>query len=173
MDIFKNRKEAADWLRDNGYPIGQSKFYNDCPGIVPVNEDKTVSKFLVLQYAMAEQRKIAGGGSASIAVAADAAEADLRKKQAEAEIAERKARRMAREEDEEWLHAADAWAMLAGLINQIRASSRHHVFSARREIIDIAKGNQDYADAVYQYIEELLDAAMNEVAGKGHVKVDF
>lgn len=172
-EFFKNRKEAAVWLKEGGYPVSQSKFYNDCPGVIPVNEDKTVSKFLVMQYGIAQQRKVAGVDGVSIVVSAQAAEADLRKKEADADIAERKASRMAREEDEDWLHAADAWAMLAGLINRMRAASRHHVYSSRREIVEMVKGNQDYADAAYQMIEGLLDEAYNEVAGKGKVEVRF
>jgi hypothetical protein len=161
-EFFKNRKEAYQWLEAEGYPVGQSKFYQDCPGVVPMNEDKTVSKFLVMQYGLSLLRKT-GGGEVSTSV--EAAEADLRRKIADAEIAERKARKMAKEEDELWLFADDAYAIIAGLVAAIRSAIRHQMYAQRRELVEIVKGNHDFADQLYQEIEGLLDAGFNEVAG--------
>ena len=162
-EFFKNRKEAYQWLEAEGYPVGQSKFYQDCPGVIPMNEDKTVSKFLVMQYGESLRRKT-GGGEVSTSV--EAAEADLRKKTADAEIAERKARKMAKEEDELWLYADDAYAMLAGLVSAMRSAVRHQMYAHRRELVEIVKGDNDFADQLYQEIEGLLDDGFNEVAGK-------
>jgi hypothetical protein len=163
-EYFENRKKAAQWLEAGGYPVKQSKFYQDCPGVVPLNEDKTVSKFLVMQYGIAQQRKTAGG---DVSTSAEAAEADLRKKIADAGIAEQKERKLGREEDGLWLYADDAYAMLAGLVAGIRSAVRHQAYSRRRELVEIACGNPDKADEVYQEIEGFIDAGLNEVAGGG------
>lgn len=164
-EFFKNRKEAFVWLKGEGYPLGQSKFYDDCPGVIPMNEDKTVSKFLVMQYGEALRRKTGGGGDVSTSV--EAAEADLRKKIADASTAEYKAQKLAREEDNLWLHADDAYAMLAGLVAAMRSAVRHQMYSHRRELVEIVKGDPDLADQLYQEAEGLLDDGFNEVAGKG------
>ena len=162
-EFFKDRNEAAKWLEDEGYPVGKSKFYQDCPGVVPLHEGgKKVSKFLVMQYGEALRRKT-GGGEVSTSV--EAAEADLRRKIADAEIAERKARKMAKEEDELWLYADDAYAMLAGLVAAMRSAVRHQMYAHRRELVEIVKGDNDFADQLYQEIEGLLDDGFNEVAG--------
>jgi hypothetical protein len=162
-EFFKNRKEAYQWLEAGGYPVGQSKFYQDCPGVVPMNEDKAVSKFLVMQYGESLRRKT-GGGEFSTSV--EAAEADLRKKIADAEIAERKARKMAMEDDLLWLYADDAYAMLAGLVAAMRSAVRHQMYTHRRELVAIVNGDPDFADQLYQEIEGLLDDGFNEVAGQ-------
>ena len=162
-EFFKNRKEAYQWLDAEGYPVGQSKFYQDCPGVVPMNEDKTVSKFLVMQYGESLRRKT-GGGDFSTSV--EAAEADLRKKIADASAAEYRTSKLAREEDNLWLHADDAYAMLAGLVAAMRSAVRHQVYSHRRELVEIVKGDPDLADQLYQEIEGLIDDGFNEVAGK-------
>ena len=162
-EFFKNRKEAFLWLKEEGYPVGQSKFYEDCPGVVPMNEDKTVSKFLVMQYGEALRRKT-GGGDVSTSI--EAAAADLRKKKANATLAEFQAQKLAREEDNLWLHADDAYAMLAGLVAAMRSAVRHQIYSHRRELVEIVRGNPDLADQLYQEVEGLLDDGFNEVAGK-------
>jgi len=162
-EFFKNRKEAFLWLKEEGYPVGRSKFYEDCPGVVPMNGDKTVSKFLVMQYGEALRRKT-GGGDVSTSV--EAAKADLRKKNADASTAEYKAQKLAREEDNLWLHADDAYAMLAGLVAAMRSAVRHQIYSHRRELVEIVRGNPDLADQLYQEVEGLLDDGFNEVAGK-------
>ncbi len=169
-EFFKNRKLAHDWMVGSGYPVSRGKFYEDCAGgLITINQDKTVSRFQTLQYAVAWQQKTVNPAGVDIP---GGAEADLRKKLADADIAESKARKMTREENDLWLYADDAWALLAGLVAQIRSSSRHHMYSSRRELVEIAKGDQDKADELYNAIEGLLDVAMNEVAGKD-IKVEF
>lgn len=162
-EFFKNRKEAYQWLESESYPVGQSKFYQDCPGLVPMNEDKTVSKFLVMQYGESLRRKT-GGGEVSTSV--EAAEADLRKKKADASVAEYKAQKLAREEDKLWLYADDAYAMLAGLVAAMRSAVRHQMYAHRRELVEIVKGDKDFADQLYQEVEGLIDDGFNEVAGQ-------
>lgn len=50
-ELFKNRFEALQWLRQKGQ-ISQGKFYQDCAaGLVTIYPDKTVSKFSVAMYA--------------------------------------------------------------------------------------------------------------------------
>lgn len=163
-EFFKNRKEAHDWLVVNGYTVSRGKFYQDCEsGIVTINPDKTVSRFMVLQYGIAWQQKTVNPAGVDVP---GAAEADLRKKIAEADIAERKARKLQREEDNLWLYADDAYAMLAGLVAAMRSAVRHQVYAHRRELVEIVKGDNDFADQLYQEIEGLLDDGFNEVAGK-------
>jgi hypothetical protein len=169
-DKFKNRLDAAKWLESEGYPVKRSKFYQDCnAGKVPINPDKTISCFEVAKYGILQLKTKVGAYSLDNT---DAAEAEVKKKVAEAEIATLKAARLAREEDAFWLPADDAWAAIAGLVIQIKAAVRHSLYAGRREIVQVAAGNQERADEVFGYIDKLIDDALNEVAGQG-ISIEF
>ena len=48
---FANRKQAHDWIRNQGYSTSRGKFYNDvAEGFPRIHKDKTISRFEVLQY---------------------------------------------------------------------------------------------------------------------------
>ncbi len=169
-EFFKNRLAAAKWLESEGYPVSESQFYVDCDaGKVVVGPGKSVSKFAVAQYGAAKRKALSSAASVDVV---QAAAADLKKKQAEADIACMKATRMTREEDAFWLPADEAWAAVAALVIQIKAAVRHGLYSKRREIIHAAAGSQDKADEVFGFLDTLLDDAMNEVAGQ-EIKIEF
>jgi hypothetical protein len=169
-EFFKNRLAAAKWLESEGYPVKRSKFYEDCDaGKVPVNADKTLSSFAVAQYGAAQLKANAGASNFDVV---EAAEADLKKKKAEASIAAMKSARMAREEDAFWLPADEAWAAVAALVIQIKSAVRYGLYSKRREIVHAAAGHQDRADELFAFLDALLDDAMNEVAGQ-EIKIEF
>ena len=163
-DKFKNAKQAWEWLQENGYKVSNGKFYGDCSkGIITVYPDKSVSKFQVLQYGINWNNKVSNPGNIDQIASA---EVDMRKRSAEASIAERKDRRMEKEEDQLWLHADEGWAVVASVINQLRDSIRHYLYSSRREVVATSAGNQDRDDEVYSLLEHLVDQAFNETAGK-------
>ena len=59
---FKHRKEACDWLIDEGYKVGKSKFYADCDrGECVVEGDGTVRESALIAYAKQHLRQITDG----------------------------------------------------------------------------------------------------------------
>ena len=162
---FANRKQALNWLNAQGYKISQGKFYQDCAaGFPPMHTDGSLSRFQVMHYG--QQLDLA---TRSAATQQDG-DTSRRKEAAEAEIAEMKAERMRREEDKEWLHADQAWSVVAALVGSLRETLRHHLHSEAAALVHVAGGGQDRVHEVFEFLEEVVGKAFNEVAGKG---VDF
>jgi len=157
---FVNRKQALNWLKAQGYKISQGKFYQDCGDGFPVqHRDGSVSRYQVMQYG--QQLDVSVRSAAPDA----ARESEARKAAADAEMAELKAAKMRREEDRLWLHAADAWAVTAGLIGTLRDCIRHHLYVAQAELVLQAGGVQNRSQEVFELADEIVDRAFNEVAG--------
>lgn len=158
---FVNRKQAFDWLVAQGYKVSRGKFYQDCAAGCPVvHRDGSVSKFEVLQYG--QQLDV----TTRLANSDYSRENEAKKLKAEAEMAEMKAEKMRREEDKHWLHADTAWAITAGLIGSLRDCIRHHLYTARSEVVLQADGKQDRDQEVFELMDEVIDRAFNEVAGE-------
>lgn len=159
---FKNRKQAHVWLQGQGYKISRGKFYQDCKGGFPaVAKDGSVSKFQTLTYG----QKLATTFQAESAVI-NTGEDDARKTRADADMAEMKAEKMRREQDTQWLHAADAWATVAGLMGTLRDCVRHHLYAGQSDVVLMAGGDQSRSQEVFGLMDEFVDRAFNEVAGK-------
>ena len=169
---FKNRKQAFDWLKAEGYKVSQGKFYKDCErGFPAVHRDGTVSRWQVLEYA----RRLDGGrnGTADPAVLADR---DERKKQLEIrrlELAVAREEREARREDERWILKEDAWAQVAALVGVILDALRHHFYVAAPRIVVAASGAAGREPEVYETCEEVIAAAFNEARATGRIESMF
>lgn len=167
---FTTRKEAFDWLKANNYKISTGKFYQDCSAGFPlVHKDGTVSRYQVLMYA--QQIDLSTKAEDMTRRDADRLH-EQRKTKAEAEMAEMKAEKMRREEDRYWLHAEEAWAQIAALVATLRDTIRHHLFTAQREFIHVAGGDQSRSHEVFEFAEGIIDKAFNEVAG-GEIDITF
>jgi hypothetical protein len=159
-DRFINRKQALNWLNAQGYKISQGKFYQDCAaGFPEIHRDGSVSKYQVMQYGQqldVSARSIAPDSSR---------EDEARKLKAEAEIAEMKANKMRREEDALWLYADQAWAQMAAIIGTLRDCIRHHFHTAQHEIIHVAGGDINRNHETFEFCDEVVNRAFNDVAG--------
>lgn len=160
-EYFSNRKEAHDWLTENGFVISRSKFYEDCKkGFPAINADKSVSKYQVSVYGskLKDDR----------AVDLEAMEKNSyshRKDKADAELAEMRAERMRREEDDQWLHADTAWSAVAALLGRLRESIRHQLHTESAEMVLAVSGEVARSPELFEMIEGAVDAAYNEIAG--------
>lgn len=163
---FANRKQALTWLRSNGYKVSQGKFYGDCAdGFPTVADDGSLSAWQVSEYGLRLSGK---GQDVSGQIAADRLRSDdMRKAKAEADMAEIKAERMRREEDELWLYADDAWAVVAALVGKLRDSIRHQCHKESEKLTLVAGGSVDRSHELFEAVEEVVNAAFNEVAGGG------
>ena len=159
---FKNRSQALRWLKAQGYKVSQGKFYMDCKegGFPGMHRDGSVSRFQVLQYG---QQLDLSTRSVDLDVSR---EHDARKSRADADMAEMKAEKMRRDEDKAWLHASQAWGIMAALVGTLRDCIRHHLYIAQGEIVLQAGGEQDRSQEVYELTYEIIDRAFNEIAGE-------
>lgn len=162
-EYFKNRKEAHSWLVSEGFKISTGKFYEDIKknGFPVLSSDGSVSKYQVMVYGRSLE-----GNQAADPSALDRSEYMHRKDKADAELAEMKAERMRREEDKNWLHAEDAWAVVAGLVGTLRDTVRRYIHSGQVEITLAAGGKATRAPEVFEHIDGVVNKAFNEVAGK-------
>lgn len=165
---FKNRVQALNWLQGQGYKVSQGKFYGDCKaGFPAIHKDGTISRFQVLQYGQQLDIEKKGG---KLADEQKADEADIRKRIAEAEMAERKNEREKRQLDADWLHRPEAVLQVAALMGKIRASLRRRFYTGYPEVIRKCNGDQSRGNEVYEYMDNLALQALNEVAGNGRVE---
>lgn len=163
-EYFRTRKEAHQWLVDNGFKISQGKFYQDCKnnGFPYVNRDASVSKYQVMEYGRGLQEERGPDLSAL-----ERSEHLHRKEKADAEIAEIKAERMRREEDSLWLHADVAWSALAVVVGNLRDAIRRSLHRSQVEIVLAAGGEIARAPEVYEHIDGVVNQAFNEAAKHG------
>ena len=165
---FVSRKKAFDWLRENGHKVSIGKFYQNCKeGFPAVAADGSVSKYQVLTYGVSLTKEVLADPEKL-----STREYDQRKAKADAEITEMKAKKMMREEDKLWLYADDAWSLVAGLIGGLRDGIRYQLYSSQREVVQTAGGDQDRAQEVFEFTDQLVDKAFNEVAG-GSIDIQF
>ncbi len=162
-EYFSSRKEAWEWLLENGYKVSIGKFYQDIKrnGFPAITEDKKVSKYQVAVYgkSLVEENKV------DIS-ALERSESMHRKDMAEAEIAEIKARKMRREQDKLWLHSDDAWSVVAALVTALRDALRRAAHDGREELVEAAGGELLRAPELYEKLEEVvINRAFNEVVG--------
>lgn len=163
-EYFKTRKEAHNWLVDNGYQISQGKFYQDISknGFPALNKDKTVSRYQVLEYA----RQLEEDNTPDVS-ALERSEYLHRKEKADAEMAEMKAERMKREEDDLWLHADTAWSAVAVLVGSLRDILRRELHDNQLAIVEACGGEVHRAPEIFELVEtEIHNKAFNEVARK-------
>jgi hypothetical protein len=161
-ETFKNRQEAHDWLLANGYQVSIGKFYQDIKrkGFPVINPDKTISKYQVAVYG-----KNLATDQQPDPSALSRSEYTQQKEKAEAEMAIMKAERMRREEDELWLHAEQAWSAIAGLVGSLRDVIRRHLHDEQVRIVQAAGGDPVRSPEVFEYVDQVIGRAFNEVAG--------
>jgi len=161
-EFFVNRKEAHDWLVENAFKVSSGKFYGDCKkGFPAINADKSVSKYQVAVYGQGLRNDQAPDLSAL-----QTSDDVHRKAKADAKIAEMRADRMEREEDDLWLHADVAWSAVASLLGRVREAIRHQQHTASPEMVVAVGGQVARAPELFELLEGCVDRAYNEVAGE-------
>ncbi len=165
---FASRKKALDWLKEQGHKVSTGKFYKNCKeGFPAVATDGSLSRYQVLTYGLSLSKQVLADPEKL-----STREFDQRKAKADADIAEMKAKKMHREQDKLWLHADDAWSLVAGLTGKLRDSIRHQLYSSQRDVVQTAGGDQNRAQEVFEFMDQLVDRAFNEVVGES-INVQF
>lgn len=175
-EYYKNRKEALVWLQQKG-KISQGAFYGYCEQggytnkigqfyPLVVRPDKTISKFQVMQFAMdffGTQKAISNEDER-------AADADRRKRIAEAEMAERKNDREKRQFDENWLERPKAIKQMAAILGNSRSAVLRRMHKCYPEIIRRCGGDHTRGNEVYEYLRSVVTDGFNDICHAGRVE---
>ncbi len=167
---FKNRKQALNWLQAQGYKVSQGKFYQDCEAGFPgIHKDGSVSRYQVMQYGQQLDVERRSGERVDY----DREQDEARKIKADADRAEMQAETMRRQMDRDWLHSDQAWAAVAEIIGAIDDSLRFEFYGAQNEMVLLVGGHQDRAPQLYSLCEEVVGRALDQVASRAEINVDF
>jgi hypothetical protein len=174
-ETFRNKKAAFDWIVGNhGNIVSVGKFYQDCGNGNPtVYENKTVSKFSVLEYVLKQKAKNGGSGTGVINpdYAAMREKADAEKSVDDARIARVKADEAERERDAKWMlreDHGDEMAAFAGLAEDI---FRHRVYLDHALLYRVAResGEAEFAHGLQGFV----DRGFNDIANYKEIDIEF
>lgn len=169
-EFFANRREAWQWLRDNGLDMGESTFYRQVgqPGFPALLPGKRLSRWECSEFLRRQQMQ---GGAAPKGGVYDADDllhrklvAETEKAEADAGIAGTKRRNMERESDRAWMPRAEAYALCAALVGRLVDAALHHVRIRQLELVEAARGEAERAPELYEAVARAFGAARNEVA---------
>lgn len=169
-EFFANRREAWQWLRDNGLDMGESTFYRGVgqPGFPALLPGKRLSRWECSEFLRRQQMQ---GGAAPKGGVYDADDllhrklvAETEKAEADAGIAGTKRRNMERESDRAWMPRAEAYALCAALVGRLVDAALHHVRIRQLELVEAARGDAERAPELYEAVARAFGAARNEVA---------
>lgn len=160
---FQNRKEALEWMRNQGVAISQGKFYQDCQtGMIVVYPDKTVGRASVLQYMMGLQRNaVIDPGIAELTIR----EQQLKVQKLELEV--ERLERGGRADDRRWMLREDSWALLAGVLGMLRHTLDYHVTKRAAALVEAIEGKPELApQLVEQFTATVVNPAFNDLGGQ-------
>ena len=167
---FKDRKQAWDWLRSEGYTVSKDKFYGDCANGKPrVHPDRGVSRYEVMEYA----NSLRGSQVISPNSGDRRENADTRKAEAEAEIKERQNERERRELDADWMRREEAEEVTCVWVSRLRDATAYHVGKQLLAIIHGCGGNPARLSEAQSILDAALAAAANEISQSGAITVEI
>lgn len=172
-EYFANRREAWQWLRENGLEMGESTFYRRVnePGFPRLLPDKRLSRWECGEFL---RRQMVDGGATPTGGVYNADElvqrklvADTEKAEADAGIARSKRLRLERETDREWIPRKDAFALAAALVGRLRDAVLHHLRHRALSLTQAVRGETERAPELYEAAAAAVATAFNEVAAQG------
>lgn len=171
-ECFANRREAWQWLRDNGLEMGESTFYRQVgkPGFPALLPGKRLSKWECSEFLRQQQMAGAAAPQGGVHSTDDLLQrklvADTEKAEADAGIAKSKAADLARKTDKYWMPRLDAYAMCAALVGRLIDAALHQIRHRQIELVAACRGEEERAPELYEAIARAFAAARNEVAGQ-------
>lgn len=170
-EYFANRREAWQWLHEQGLQIGESTFYRriGTPGFPRLTPDKRVSRWECSEFLRLQQvegNATPGGVYATDELVQRKLLADTEAAEYAAGLARQKLERLTKETDKTWMARRDAYAMLAALIGTLRDSVLHQLHHNQLAFCAAAGGEDVRAPELYEALVAAVNAAFNEVADR-------
>lgn len=167
---FKNRKQALEWLWDQGMSVSQDKFYRDCKKDHLLRPDKTVSKFDIANYLRRHEGQYSGRPS-SADYDERRAVAELEKMEADRDKARHQADELQRQIDRKWMLREDAEQEVCIWTARLRDAVTYHLSRQLLAIIHAAGGDAQRRAEVQSIIDGVLASACNEIAESEEITV--
>ena len=171
-ECFANRREAWQWLKENGLEMGESTFYRriGSPGFPQLLPGKRLSRWECSEFLRQQQMAGAAAPQGGVHSADELLQrklvADTEKAEADAGIAKSKAADLARKTDRYWMPRLDAYAMCAALVGRLIDAALHQIRHRQIELVAACRGEEERAPELYEAIARAFAAARNEVAGQ-------
>jgi hypothetical protein len=169
--VFKNRKAAHDYLVAEGVPVSRGKFYEDADRLRVVQPDKTVQLSDLMAYVKNELKlnSVTGQSIGEIDRGREREEWELRKLKADV-----KAREDAnRKDDDSWIPREESEIQRAALLGLAYDTVKHHLGMEDRRILHAVGADPARAVELTIVLEEIIDAAFNEIASRRNVEAEF
>jgi hypothetical protein len=167
---FKDRKQAWDWLRSEGYIVSKDKFYGDCANGKPrVHPDRGVSRFEVMEYA----HSLRGALVSPPKNTEERDDADTRKAIADADKAEIQRDAMQRELDAAWIRREEAEEETCVWVSRLRDAVTYHLGKSLLNLIYASGGQADRRAEVQNILDAALASACNEIAESSEITVEI
>lgn len=169
IEYFNNRREAWQWLHEQGLQMGESTFYRRIgqPGFPRLTPDKRLSRWECSEFLRLQQ--VEGNATPGGVYSTD--ELVQRKLVAETEAAEHaaglareKLAKLTKENDKTWMQRREAYAMLAALIGSLRDTVLHHLQHNQLAFCAAVSGDDARAPELYEALAASVNTAFNEVA---------
>lgn len=169
IEYFNNRREAWQWLHEQGLQMGESTFYRriNSPGFPRLTPDKRLSRWECSEFLRLQQ--VEGNATPGGVYSTD--ELVQRKLVAETEAAEHaaglareKLAKLTKENDKTWMQRREAYAMLAALIGTLRDTVLHHLHHNQLAFCAAVSGDDARAPELYEALAASVNTAFNEVA---------
>ena len=168
-DHFATRREAWQWLRDNGYEASESTFYRNIgqPGYPRLLPGKRPSRWECSEFLRRQMVDGAATPQGGVYDPDDLVQrklvADTEKAEADAGIARSKQIKLEREADREWVRRVDAYALAAALIGRLRDAVLHHLRHGALRLAQSVRGETERAPELYEAAAACVATAFNEV----------
>lgn len=165
---FKNRQEAFQWLRERGLKMGKSAFYQ---GIADGNWDfppliagKRLRRLDCYRFLLRQQAKgnVAYRGQELETLAWRGKMAEVRKQEAEADIAFYDAVRLKRENAQEWIRRNDAYNLYKDIEGQIINATLAVCWEYAPAFIREVGGDESLAPMLCNNLEFALQKAQKQ-----------
>lgn len=165
QQVFKNRKEAFNWVRDEGIQVSQGKFYQDCDLFKMVQPDKTVLLCDLVVYLRRELQTGVTGPAQDLGADEHAREMrDLEKRKLRADVEAKE--RVNRKEDDRWMEVVTHETQMATFAGQIEESLRQLTTIRLSELIYLCGGDIRKAAEFAHGLDELYAAALTDAVSE-------
>jgi hypothetical protein len=161
QQVFKNRKEALTWLRNEGGSVSQGKFYQDCDEFHLTQPDKTVLLCDLIAYMRRELKTGPTGPAQDLGAEEHNREMrDLEKRKLRADVEAKE--RANRKEDDRWMEVVAHETQLAAFAGQIEESLQQVTTIKLSELLFIAGGELSKAAEFAHALDRLHVAALTD-----------
>lgn len=172
QQVFKNRKEALNWIRAEGVSVSQGKFYQDCEEFRLVQSDKTVLLCDLVAYMRRELKTGLRGPAQDLAAEEHSREIrDLELRKLRADVASKE--RANRKEDDRWIEVISHEMQLAAFAGQIEESLKQITTIKLSELIFIVGGELHKAAEFAHALDRLYAAALTDAVREQTKTITF